>query len=368
MAYATTELAVGPGEQRVKIALICPYDMGRSGGVQTVVFELAKRLDGDDVSTVVIGPGTPGESSVRTVDVGRTVTIRTNRSSNQLALGPRVRGRIAEAVEGSDLIHVHEPFVPMVSIAATNLGIPRLLTFHADPTTTMRGVYRLASPLLGGFLRGSTITAVSPVAASALRPRWGNVEIVPNGIDHASFNIDTERHPRRVVFLGRDDPRKGLDVLLDAWSIIRQRVPDAELIVVGAQRGNPPAGVRYLGHVSEGTKRLALAASAVYVAPNTGGESFGIVVAEAMAAGCAVVASDLPAFRWVARDAASYFPVGDPVRLAAEVISLLDDSAVRADRGALAQRGAARFDWKVVVDRYRSLYESMLQTFEPGTT
>ncbi len=344
----------------MRVALVCPYGLGRVGGVQTVVLELAARLGEVGVESLVIGPGVPSDRSVDAVDVGRTITIRANYSSNQLAMHPRVVSRVAEAAEGVDLIHVHEPFVPMVSAAALRLDMPRVLTFHADPTASMRAIYRLASPLARRLVRGGAITAVSPVAASALRPSWGDVAIVPNGIDHDEFAGGGERHPRRVVFLGRDDPRKGLDVLIEAWPIIRRRIPDAELVVVGPSRSSAPTGVRYLGPVSEETKRLVLSGSSVYVAPNTGGESFGIVLAEAMAAGCAVVASDIPAFRWVARDAASFFPVGEPAPLAAEVISLLEDRALLKDRGGLARRTVARFDWDVIVEGYRSIYESVL--------
>lgn len=344
----------------MKIGLVCPYDLGRSGGVQTVVLELAARLRAGGLDTVIVAPGETSDARVPTVDVGQTITIRANRSSNQLAMSPRVTGRVAEAVNDCDLVHIHEPFVPMVSIAALRLPMVRVATFHADPTGTTRTIYRLASAVGKRLLSGAMITAVSPVAASALRPGWGDVEIIPNGIDKSGYEVATDRHPRRVVFLGRDDPRKGLDILLDAWGLIRQRVPDAELLVVGSRRGHPPPGVRYLGQVEENTKRLALAASSVAVTPNTGGESFGLVLAEAMAAGCAVVASDLPAFRWVAQDAARLFPVGEPRRLADEVVSLLEDEALCRDLGSLAQRRAVRFDWDTVVAGYRSVYDSAL--------
>jgi phosphatidylinositol alpha-mannosyltransferase len=182
------------------------------------------------------------------------------------------------------------------------------------------------------------------------------VEIIPNAIDTAAYDLPVGRVERRVCFLGRDEPRKGLDVLLRAWPTIREAIPGAELKVMGADRAGPVEGVDFMGRVTGGEKNRVLASSLVYVAPHTGGESFGIVLAEAMAAGCAVVCSDLPAFRDVVRDEGRLVPVGDVDALASEVIALLADPAAARSLGEGARATVRRFDWGVVGDLYRQAY------------
>jgi phosphatidylinositol alpha-mannosyltransferase len=200
------------------------------------------------------------------------------------------------------------------------------------------------------------ITAVSRTAAAAIPKKWGEVVIVPNALDVASYRLEVGRIARRIAFLGRDDPRKGLDVLLEAWPQIRRRVADAELVVMGASRDKPIDGVSFRGWVSEGEKRRLLATSAVYVAPHLGGESFGIVIAEAMAAGCAVVATDLPAFREVMRNTGVVVAPGDVAGLTAAVAGVLDDPDRVAELGERARAAVARFDWSSVLDQYLAVY------------
>jgi phosphatidylinositol alpha-mannosyltransferase len=186
------------------------------------------------------------------------------------------------------------------------------------------------------------------------------VELIPNAIDTAAYDLPVGRVERRVCFLGRDDPRKGLDVLLAAWPLIRQQVPDAELKVMGVDRGAGPPGVGYLGRVSGGEKNRMLATSQVFVAPNTGGESFGIVLVEAMAAGCAVVCSDLGPFRLVVGDDALVVPVGDVGALASAVVGLLEDPEKTRELGERGRVRARQYDWEVVGERYRAVYRRML--------
>jgi phosphatidylinositol alpha-mannosyltransferase len=148
-----------------------------------------------------------------------------------------------------------------------------------------------------------------------------------------------------------------LDTLLDAWPKIREDAPQAELKVMGADRGEGVNGVAYVGRVTSGEKSRILASSQIYVAPNTGGESFGLVLIEAMAAGCAVVCSDLEAFRDVVGSHASVVPVGDPDRLASAVVGLLGDPTSARAMGESGRASVARFDWGVIGARYRDLYQ-----------
>ena len=249
--------------------------------------------------------------------------------------------------------------MPAVSLSALRAGPPVVGTFHADPSRLVRRAYSMAGRGVGAVLgkRVRAITAVSRTAADAL-PADLDVTIVPNGVDTSAMRVRTNRDPRSVVFLGRDEPRKGLDVLLDAWNTIVEAVPDAHLSIMGAQRDLE--GFSWLGEVDDDTKARVLNRAAVYVAPNTGGESFGIVLIEAMAAGAAVVASDIKAFKDVGGEAVRFFPVRDREALAQTVVEVLTDDKAR---DAMATQGidrAAEFDWTRVVEDYLQIYKAVL--------
>ncbi len=348
----------------MRVGLVCPYDIGSPGGVQELVADLAGQLRaaGDEVILVGAGneerSGDPG-SDVATVPAGRPLSVRGNKSRVPLTLSPSAWWKVRSALRDVDVVHVHEPFIPLVGWAALTVDKPMVITFHADAPGWARVLYRLIP--LGRRMQKARLTAVSPTASRAIPGRWGEVRVVPNAIDAPSFDVPVARVARRVAFLGRDDPRKGLDVLIEAWPRILEAQPDAELVVMGADRGVPPPGVTYLGPVSADEKRQILASSSVYVAPNTGGESFGLVVAEAMAAGCAVVASDLEAFRAVVNDAARLFPVGDPAALAEQVVRLLANPDQARRLGEVAREHVKRYDWGEVARAYRGAYAEALR-------
>jgi phosphatidyl-myo-inositol alpha-mannosyltransferase len=348
----------------LRVAVVCPYDIGRPGGVQQLTVELVGRLGDAGHEAWLVGPGQPPDSDQRPMfrSVGRTVSIRANASVVPVALSPRVPRRVREAVADAEVIHVHEPLMPLVSLAALRLRMPRVVTFHADPPGWTSTVYRSVGRIADGAMRRSVVTAVSPVAAAVIPDRWGEVVVVPNGLDVAAYQHDQgTRRPNRVTFLGRDDPRKGLDVLLEAWEGVQEHVPAAELIVIGSRRDGAIPGVRFAGRVDEREKRALLASASVHVAPNTGGESFGIVVAEAMAAGAAVIASDLPAFRDVVRECGTFVPVGQPAALREAIIGLLGDPAALRRHADCARIRVADFDWRTVLDRWIDAYGQALR-------
>lgn len=341
----------------MRIGLVCPYDLSKPGGVQAQVKDLARHLTTSGDEVVVLGPGLP--RGVQGVDLGRSIAVPGNRSKVPLSPDPTVGGRIERAAADLDLLHVHEPLMPFVSLAALRAGVPVVATFHAAPGSMGKAFYGIARPwlrrLLGPNLR--RVTAVSRTAAAPL-PRDLEVSIVPNGVDVAAFSPAVERKPRRVAFLGRDEKRKGLDVLLRAWDRVAAEVQDAELMVMGANRG--VGGIEWRGGVDEEGKREGLGTSAVYVAPNLGGESFGVVLVEGMAAGAAVVASDLPAFQEVGGDAILYFETGNSTHLAETLIGLLSEPDTI---DAMARAGSERawmFDWGTVAASYREVYRAAL--------
>jgi phosphatidylinositol alpha-mannosyltransferase len=201
-------------------------------------------------------------------------------------------------------------------------------------------------------------TATSPVSRSAI-DRFTAARIVPNGIDLAAYKPQ-DKIPLSVTFLGRDDQRKGLDVLLDAWPEVADKVPGAILTIMSAHRESERDDVVYLGRVSEDQKAEVLGTSEIYVAPNLGGESFGIVVAEGMASGCAVIASAIPAFAHVAGDSAEFVAPNDPRGLAQRIIEVLMHDARRANLQSAALERVVRFDGASVARQFVDAYEDAI--------
>jgi len=346
----------------MRIALVCPYDLGAHGGVQDQVIRLSRWLDDLGHETVIVGPGDEGPPGA--VLVGSVKVIKANAASTPITLSPKASSRLREAVEDVDVIHIHEPLMPMVSLAASRIShIPTVGTFHADPPGWARKGYSILSPLVKRVLSNlDVVTTVSPISRSAIEP-FTLTRIIPNGIDTAAYAPETKTSGR-VVFLGRDDARKGLDVLLDAWPSIHAAFPGASLHIMGATRDDPPQGATYLGRVDEATKIMELASSEIFVAPNLGGESFGIIVAEGMAAGNAVVASGIPAFLHVIGDAGVIVAPGDVSGLAQGIIALLDDPLRRANLGAMAIDRVQRFDGHHVAEQYVAAYLDAIESHQ----
>jgi phosphatidyl-myo-inositol alpha-mannosyltransferase len=340
----------------VRVGLVCPYDLSKPGGVQAQVMGLARHLQEAGEEPTIIGPGLP--DGVPGVDLGRTVSIPGNRSRVPLSIDPRMPRLLRRSTESMELLHVHEPLMPMVSLTALRVGIPVVATFHAAPSAMGVGFYRLLGARLGRLLGPNVrkVTAVSPTAAAAVSNL--EVAVIPNGIDVAAFASKVDRQMKRVAFLGRDEKRKGLDVLLEAWPAVVAVVPEAELYVMGANRGEQ--GITWRGPVDDAGKVEGLCSSAIYVAPNLGGESFGVVLVEAMAAGAAVVASDLPPFRNVGAEAVHYFETGNPRALAATLIDLLESPGAIDELASAGRIRAQRYDWEPVVAEYRNVYREAL--------
>ncbi len=346
MASVPAQLAVRPGGGVTRIAVVSPYDLGRPGGVQTQVLELVEQLKKIGHDAWVVGPGAPDGQGI---DVGRSVVIPANGSRVPICLSPSAISRTRAAVVGADVVHLHEPLMPVVGPALLGTRVPLVATAHAAPPPWVAPLYRMTPRR---WWTGRVITAVSAAAAA---PLGLPARIIPNGLDVASFRHGAERLDNRVVFLGRSDRRKGLEVLLRAWEGVRQGFPGAELVVLGSD-GIDQAGVSFRGRVFEEDKRAELASGAIFVAPNLGGESFGITLVEAMAAGCAPVVSDLEPFREVAGDAALYVARGDPGALAVAVLRLLDSPAERRALSESALARVSRFDWSVVLPQYLDCY------------
>jgi phosphatidylinositol alpha-mannosyltransferase len=258
------------------------------------------------------------------------------------------------AVADADVVHVHEPLMPMVSIAARWTGRPLVGTFHADPSGLVRSLYRRFPPLRWHVKSFKSLAAVSETAHSAVRG-FGDVAIVPNGVETRRLpNVD--RVLGRVVFVGRNDRRKGLDVALAAMRSLREAHPDAHLVVISPDSIAPEPGVDLRRNIPDALKQKLLASAEIFIAPNTRGESFGLTVAEGMAAGAACVVSDIPAFADVVGDTAVLVPPGEAPALATAMAALLDDPPRLAKLGEVATFRARRFSIDRTVDAYLSRY------------
>lgn len=365
----------------MRIGLVCPYTWDIPGGVQFHVRDLAETLIamGHDVS--VLTPAKNEDSlPPYAVCAGRAVPVRYNGSVARLQFGPVAAARVLRWLrEGHfDVLHVHEPQAPSLSLLACMLANgPIVATFHAART---RSKWLAAGQgVLQPFLeRISGRIAVSDLARRLqVEHLGGDAVVIPNGV-HVSFfaeakPLDWPAHDGPTVgFLGRfDEPRKGLPVLLDALALLAPTHPDLRLLIAG--RGDVEeltedlpdavrAQVTVLGELSEPEKAAMLASIDVYCAPNLGGESFGVILIEAMAAGAAIVASDLDAFRRVLADGAAGVLVAreDPRALADGLATLLGDADRRAGLVAQGTRLVAGYDWPAVAGRIVAVYETVV--------
>lgn len=338
----------------MRVAIVSPYDLGIPGGVQDQAIRLTRWLQDLGHDPVLVGPGRDGPDGA--VLLGSTIRITVNRAIAPIAVDPRVVARLRSAVEGVDVVHIHEPLMPIVGAAATAMRrLPTVGTFHADPPHWARLGYQIGSPLWRRLIRRlDVVTTVSDVSGSAIAS-FAHPRVIPNGVDVREYG-QAVQVKGRVSFLGRDDARKGLDVLLKAWPIVCEAVPGATLHVIGVERDEERTGVTFLGRVDEKMKRTELAQAEVYCAPNLGGESFGIALAEGMASGCAVVASAIPAFVNLLGDSGLLVPPGDHHALARSIVRFLSDGELLSALQAATVERVARFDGLLVAERYLEAY------------
>ncbi|ABP54251.1 glycosyltransferase family 4 protein [Salinispora tropica] len=371
----------------MRIGIVCPYSLDVPGGVQNHVMDLAEALIGLGHEVSVLAPADE-ESDLPpyVVPAGRAVPLPYNGSVARVAFGPVSTARVRRWINRGDfdVLHVHEPLALSLSmLAVLSARGPVVATFHTAMTRSR--VLAAAQGVLQIVLE--RITARIAVSALARKVQvehmdGGAVEI-PNGVAVAKF-ADAQPlpgwpgscvpgHGGTIGFLGRfTEARKGFPVLRDAFVQLASERPGLRLLVAGP--GDPtdlygqfPAELRdritFLGLVSEEDKARMLRSVHLYVAPNTGGESFGMILTEALAAGTAVVASDLDAFRRVLDRgrAGRLFRTGDPEALQAALADLLDDADARAELTAYADQVVATFDWPTVARRILEVYAAAIE-------
>ncbi|MGH9086490.1 MAG: glycosyltransferase family 4 protein [Acidimicrobiales bacterium] len=357
----------------MRIGLVCPYSLTIPGGVQGQVLGLARSLRSHGHAVRVLGPcdGPPPDAGV--TPLGRSVPTAANGSVAPLAPDPSAQLRTIRALrdEAFEVVHLHEPIAPGPTMTALLFAdAPKVGTFHAAGESAAYrylgwGLRRLARRL-------DHRVAVSPdaqrLAAGAL---GGEYDLLFNGIEVERF-ADGPAHPvdaPTVFFLGRHEPRKGLEVLLAALADL----PDDVRVWVGGDgpqtdelraRHAHDRRIEWLGRISDAERAARMRGCTVYCSPSVRGESFGMVLLEAMASGCALVASDLDGHRNVATDGvdALLAPVGDAAALAKALRRVLDDEVLRAELVAGGRRRAEELS----MDRLAGRYVEVYRTLAPG--
>jgi phosphatidylinositol alpha-mannosyltransferase len=364
----------------MRIGIVCPYSWDIPGGVSAHVADLAEALIRMGHHVSVLAPAEFDELLPDyVVSTGKPRAVKYNGSVARLSFGPIAARKVSKWIEDGefDVLHVHEPLAPSLSVLACWAAKgPIVATWHSsmDKSRMMLTLSKLAQTAME---KVSARIAVSEAARTTLiKHVGGDAVVIPNGVDISTFAnakpmFGWPGANKSIVFLGRgDEPRKGLSVLVEAYPEIRRQHPKIRLLIAGP--GEPAdtlkklsregrASVTVLGMVAPQDKASVLASGTIYVAPNTGGESFGIVLLEAMASGTPVVASDLEAFKRVLDNgnAGATFENENSADLARVISDLLSNPVQCADLSAQGKLRAAEFDWSVVAERIIDVYESI---------
>ena len=370
--------------RKLKIGIVCPYGWDTPGGVQNHVRDLAEFLieAGHDVS--VLAPALSDSKLPNyVVNAGKPISIPYNGAVARVLFGPLAFARVRQWISAGnfDIVHLHEPAIPSISLLACWAADgPMVGTFHAA-AKHQKVIYAIGPILEPAIEKLSARIAVSEAARLTLTNHLDtDAVVIPNGIyanRYANGAKQSAWSGNTLGFIGRfEEPRKGLQVLLDALPIIARFAPDVKVLVAGPGDSKDVEEsidhqlrhrFEFLGRISEAEKADFMSSVAIYVAPNTGGESFGIILAEALAGGACVVASDIPAFDSLLGGGTygALFTSEDSTDLAKVIIDLLRDDKKRHELSARGKIHAQKFDWDVVAQQIFSIYEMAMVGGEP---
>jgi len=369
--------------KKIRIGMVCPYGWDTPGGVQTHIRDLADHLieEGHYVSVLTPVSDDSIQSANYVVNAGKPISIPVNGSVAKILFGPVASSRAKQwiASEDFDLLHLHEPAIPSLSLLACSAAEgPLVGTFHVS-TQKKKAIYAIG-PILEPIVEKLTARiAVSELARSTLKDHFDtDAVVIPNGIDgqrYANAKISENYSGGNTVgFIGRfEESRKGLQVLIDSLAIVSRFIPDVTYLVAGPgesedflKRLNPQlrSRIKFLGLLTNEEKMSFLKTVQIYVAPNTGSESFGIILTEALSAGTAVVASDIPAFKAVLENGAAgdLFINGDSADLAKVLVALLRDDERRKKLAENGKLSAQKYDWQVVAEQIEHIYEMAISS------
>ena len=360
----------------LKIGIVCPYSWDTPGGVQNHIRDLAEFLIAAGHEVSVLAPAIDENKLPDfVVNAGKPISIPYNGAVARVLFGPVAFARVRQWISQGDfdLLHLHEPAIPSISLLACWAADgPMVGTFHAA-AKRQKIIFAIGPILEPAIEKLSARIAVSEAARLTLTDHLDtDAVIIPNGI-YANRYTEGKRIEKwsgnTIGFIGRfEEPRKGLSVLVDALPVISRFAPDVKVLVAGP--GDPADVIEnidpqlrqrfeFLGKISEDEKADFMSSVAVYVAPNTGGESFGIILAEALAGGACVVASDIPAFEDLLGQGefGALFESESATELAKVVIDLLRDENKRKELSARGKERAKLFDWTVVAQQIYTVYE-----------
>jgi len=362
--------------KKLRIGIVCPYGWDAPGGVQNHIRDLAEYLLTQGHIVSVLAPAVDENALPPfVVSAGKPIAIPYNGAVARVLFGPVAFARVRQWItQGNfDLLHLHEPAIPSLSLLACWAAEgPMVGTFHAA-SKKQRAIFAIGPILEPVIEKLSVRIAVSESARLTLTEHFETDAIViPNGIFAEKFRNGSARPQwsgKTIGFMGRfEEPRKGLSVLLDALPSIARAFPDVRLLIAGPGESEDAikemdpqlrSRVTFLGRLSDEEKADFLSSVLLYVAPNTGGESFGIILAEAMAAGAAVVASDIPAFAALLGDGmyGALFESENATELSKIAIELLGNEGKRNELAIAGQEHAKIFDWDNIAEQIFSVYE-----------
>ena len=362
-------------DRLLNIGIVCPYGWDAPGGVQAHIADLRTYLVNQGHKVSVLAP-TGDEAALPdwVVSAGKPLSVPYNGAVARVLFGPIAFAKVKQWISENefDLLHLHEPAIPSISLLACWAAEgPMVGTFHAS-AKKQKASFAIVPILEPVIEKLSARIAVSEAARETLIAHLDTDAIViPNGIYAAKMrgNIRPEWSGETLGFMGRfNEPRKGLKVLIDALPIISRFLPNVKVLVAGP--GDPEeflsqidpelrSRIEFLGRLSESEKADFMSSVGAYIAPNTGGESFGIILAEALAGGAAVIASDIPAFSALLEKGkyGKLFNSEDSTDLAKVVIDLLRERSARDSMAQAGQSYAQKFDWDVVAKDIFEVYE-----------
>ena len=365
---------------RLRVGICAPYDLSRDGGVNSHIRAQARALRRLGHEVVVFGTASAALANDE-VSIGRCMSLVIGGTDTALGFDPRMRRRIAELYRARqfDVVHVHEPLMPLAPwFAVRQATAPVVATFHVHRERGHRwyGPYR---PVLAPVMRRVDVRiAVSHAARRTVAEHFpGDYTIVPNGIDIERFQQSGGPPPEMrdarptVLFVGRLEPRKGIDVLIDAMALVQRHITNARLVIAGhgPDRGPIEAAARaasvdvvFAGRVADQMLPAYYRAADVVCSPALGDESFGLVLIEAMAAGRPVVATRITGYAELLGDAdcARLVEPRNPAALAGEIGALLADPHQRRALGARGAAFARRYDWSTIARQIESVYADAL--------
>ncbi len=360
----------------LKIGLVCPYSWDTPGGVQNHVRDLAEYLIAAGHHVSVLAPAIDEEKLPDyVVNAGKPISIPYNGAVARILFGPVAFARVRQWISNGDFdfLHLHEPAIPSISLLACWAADgPMVGTFHAA-AKRQKIIFAIGPILEPAIEKLSARIAVSEAARLTLIDHLDtDAVVIPNGIYASRYHNGTPQEKwqgNTIGFIGRfEEPRKGLGILLGALPVIARFAPDVKVFVAGpgdsteVEKSIDPQlrhRFTFLGKISEEDKANFMSSVALYVAPNTGGESFGIILAEALAGGACVVASDIPAFDDLLGhgEFGAIFKSEDSTDLAKVIIDLLRDEKKRSELAAAGRVRGQSFDWEIIAQQILSVYK-----------